>query len=154
MKEILRYISAAKLSFFRSRWSVLVMGPIYAVLLYLYLAEMVLKGAPFTDINEHLNGCLESSTNTTTTCVENRNASKPIIVRSTTAERFFDVSNLKIGGIPFDVDYNDTTVKNNLRDAESRYKPRYKPLMTRQTRFCSIFYITKYTHNTVVSIIF
>ena len=123
----------AKLRFFRSRWSAFVVGPIYAVLLYFYLAEMVLKGAPFTDLNEHLNGCFGNTTNTTT-CVTSRNASSASIAISTTIDPLLDSSNVKRGGIPFDIDYNDTTVKSNLRDAESRYKSRYKPIMTVQTR--------------------
>ena len=65
MTEVLNYISVAKLRFFRSPWSALLTGPIYGVLLYLYIAEMVLKGAPFTDHKLNLNSCPANDTNHT-----------------------------------------------------------------------------------------
>ena len=35
-------------TFFKSRWSGLLLGPTYGVLLYLYISYMILHGLPFT----------------------------------------------------------------------------------------------------------
>ena len=161
MKEVLNYISVAKLRFFRSPWSALLTGPIYGVLLYLYIAEMVLKGAPFTDHKLNLNSCSANDTNHTCHAtvndvtiapetetiledhvIETRPNNDDYVIETrpngddylieTRRNRSPPLSykeESKFAGF-IDVDYNST----NLVRAESRYKPRFKPLMSVQTR--------------------
>ena len=161
MKEALNYISVAKLRFFRSPWSALLTGPIYGVLLYLYIAEMVLKGAPFTDHKSNLNSCPANDTNHTCQVAVNDITIAPetetiledhvIETRPNNDDYFIETrpngddyliekgrnrphslsykEESKFAGF-IDVDYNST----NLVRAESRYKPRFKPLMSVQTR--------------------
>ena len=161
MKEVLNYISAAKLRFFRSPWSALLTGPIYGVLLYLYIAEMVLKGAPFTDHKVISNSCSANDTNHTCHATANDVTIAPdteriledyvIETRPNNDDYFIETrpnnddylietrrnrrpplsykEESRFAGF-IDVDYNST----NLVRAESRYKPRFKPLMSVQTR--------------------
>ena len=151
MKEVLNYISVAKLRFFRSPWSALLTGPIYGVLLYLYIAEMVLKGAPFTDHKLDLNLCPFNDTNHTCHATVNDVTIAPetetiledhvIETRPNNDDYLIETrgnrppplsykEESKFAGF-IDVDYNST----NLVRAESRYKPRFKPLMSVQTRY-------------------
>ena len=151
MKEVLNYISVAKLRFFRSPWSALLTGPIYGVLLYLYIAEMVLKGAPFTDHKLNLNSCSANDTNHTCHATVNDVTIAPetetiledhvIETRPNNDDYLIETrgnrppplsykEESKFAGF-IDVDYNST----NLVRAESRYKPRFKPLMSVQTRY-------------------
>ena len=116
-------------TFFKSRWSGLLLGPTYGVLLYVYITYMILRGLPFTPNPNDLN---VSSQNFNAMNSTEHGYGGPESNIDCSVEGLLNKYVLKIG--------NNITIKNNKNNGPinpfnktHRYQ-KCKPLMTEQTR--------------------
>ena len=122
-------------TFFKCRWSGLVMGPTYGLFLYFYLTYMIFSGPPFTSnprsLNVVVNGTASSNRTTSTNLTEN------------------DQSCI-IDDLINSIGKNLTNLNNGLRGNDSEQKNPFDkdytskqcgPLMTVETRYVINIYI-------------
>ena len=126
------FVSIAR--FLKSRWSGCILGPVYGVIIYLYIAFLLLKGPPFTERQGASMACFEdndmSSQNNTGNETIGNDTSTTRRVSTMTTETTTQISTVSANISSVIEQLTNDSLRN-----PSGFKSQYQPLMTIPTRY-------------------